>query len=331
MTKNDYILPMKKNRRILFLIYEGFELLDMSGPMAVFSATNSLSGQDIYQIEVISPDGGLVRSMSGAEVLSSPLGETIVSADDTLLVVGALKADLIRACADKVMKQWLRDAARTAERFGSICTGAFVLASAGLLSGKRATTHWSGCRQLETLYPSVSLQPDALYIVDGRVWTSAGVTTGIDMALAVIASDLGTPVMGQIARQLIVYAHRPGNQSQFSMLLGAQIAAAGVFSDVVARVQNQLENPIKVGDLAEIAGMSERTFYRKFTDHMGLTPSKFIESARLEKAKELLEANVAVKTVVHAVGFKSEAGFRSAFEAKYAVTPSLHRLIHGQN
>jgi len=321
---------MYKRRRILFLVYDGFELLDMSGPMSVFSTANAMAGQGVYEIEVVSTEGGAVRSVSGANILSKACGEITLAAHDTVLVVGALKVDLVKACAERVMKKWLRQAARKAERFGSICTGAFVLASAGLLAGKKATTHWSGCQPMGALYPQVALQPDALYVVDGSAWTSAGVTTGIDMALAMIEVDLGADMVGQIARHLIVYAHRPGNQSQFSVLLDAQIAAAGTFSGVVTWVQERLDCSIRVADMAEFVGMSERTFYRKFTDHMGFTPSKFIENARLEKAKGLLEAKVPVKVVVHAVGFKSEAGFRSAFEAKYAVTPSLHRLIHGQ-
>lgn len=330
MTEIDYILPMSQPRRIIFLVYDGFQLLDLSGPASVFSTANTLSRVIAYKIEVASSNGGMICSSAGPAVLTQATQRVPVSSRDTVLVMGAEPKALSSAMADTPGVSWLRKASKFATRYGSVCTGTFVLAAAGLLDGRRATTHWAGCKQLSKLYPSVYVEPDALYIVDDRLWTSAGVTTGIDMALAMVEDDLGATLMGQVAKQLVVYAHRPGNQSQFSTLLDAQVAAGDAFSDVIAWIETHLDQPIKVDDMAQQASMSERTFYRKFTDSMGITPSKYLEGARLERAKQLLETNMPVKTVAGAVGFRSEAGFRSAFEMRFDVSPSLHRVMHAR-
>lgn len=328
MTKIDYIPPMIKPNCILLVVYDGFEILDMSGPASVFSMANSLSNKAAYKIEIVSANGGEVRSSAGLSVVTKTFKKVRVSDADTVLVMGATGRPLSQAIADKRIVSWLARISKTAVRYGSVCTGAFVLASIGLLDGRRATTHWAGCKQLATLYPSVSVQPNALYVVDDRVWTSAGVTTGIDMALSMVERDLGAALMGQIAKRLVVYAHRPGNQSQFSTLLDAQVAANGAFSGIITWIDAHLDQPLKVEDMAQQAGMSERTFYRKFADAVGVTPSKYLQRARQERAKALLEAGMPVKVIAAAVGFRSEAGFRSAFEAQFDMSPSLHRLMH---
>ena len=328
MTEIDYILPMKKTRRIFLVIYDGFELLDMSGPASVFSAANKVAGQDYYQVEILSRAGVSIASGAGVRVDSKPLTQFPLSRRDTVLVMGAEGPSLKPAMADPAIRSHLTTAAKTVSRYGSICSGALILAAAGLLDGRRATTHWAACQDMAHSYPKISLDPEALYITEDRLWTSAGVTTGIDMALAMVAQDHGTTLMGQIAKYLIIYAHRPGNQSQFSALLEAQVAAGGVFATLITWIADHLDQPLRVEDLAAKVAMSERTFYRKFTKKMGMTPSKFIEHTRLERAKHLLENNMPIKAVVAAIGFRSAAGFRHAFEARYGILPSLHRQLH---
>jgi len=315
-------------RRVIFLIYEGFELLDLSGPSSVFSNANTACGRAEYEVVVVAPEAGEVRSAAGPTVLARALSSVRPMGRDTVLAVGGDRPALERALPNEAIGAWLRRGAKTAGRFGSVCTGTFLLAQAGLLDGRRAATHWAACRKLTKHFDQVSVEPDALYVVDGPVWTSAGASTGIDMALAMVRTDLGAKVMRQVAQQLVVYAHRPGNQSQFSALLDAQSAAGDPFSDVVAWVDAHLEQPIRVGDMARQAGMSERTFYRRFTDVMGISPSKFLERTRLDRARQLLESGAPVKSVAGAVGYRSDQGFRAAFIGRFDVSPSMHRRMH---
>lgn len=320
-------------RRILFLVYKGFEVLDLGGPLSVFDTANRVlratGAPAAYETRVIALAGGLVATGAGLGVAAEPARSVRLGARDTLLVMGAQGRELVRARKEGAVARWLARAAPRAARFGSVCTGAFHLADAGLLDGRRAATHWEGAPFLARAHPAVRVEADALFVVDGPAWTSAGAATGVDMALAMVAADVDAAVMTQVARQLVVYACRPGHQSQFSDVLRAQTAGAGAFTDVVAWAEARLDAPLKVADLARRAGMSERTFARKFAEATGTTPAKHIERARLEKARQLLEAGEAVKRVFRAVGFRSEAAFRAAFAERFGLTPSLHRRLHG--
>jgi len=331
MTIIDYIRPVTKNRRILFLIYDGFELLDLSGPASVFTAANSVGRRRSYEIKIISAEGGEICSSAGLQMASEKLAKITPGKTDTVLVVGAEGRAITTAMADATVTDWLKKAAKTVERYGSVCSGAFIAAAAGLLDNHKATTHWAGCKRLARAFPSVYVEADALYVVDARLWTSAGVTTGIDMALAMIERDHGSALMGQIAKWLVVYAHRPGNQSQFSSVLEAQSAAGGAFAGVISWIGDNLDQAVRLEDLADRAGMSERTFRRKFTEHVGQSPSKFLESLRLDKAKGLLEAKLPVAAVASMVGFRSEAGFRAAFQRSFGISPSMHAVIHAND
>jgi transcriptional regulator GlxA family with amidase domain len=209
-----------------------------------------------------------------------------------------------------------------------VCTGTFLLAAAGLLSGRRAATHWAGAAHLGANFKETIVDSNTIYVVDGRLWTSAGGTTGIDMALAMLELDHGTRLMGRVAKQLVVYAHRPGHQSQFSSILDAQSVANGSFADLVIWLKNKIGESIKVSDMAKHVGMSERTFHRKFTSTIGVTPYKFLERMCLDRAKHYLEANISVKSVAVRVGFKSESAFRNAFRAHFGITPTHHARMH---
>lgn len=330
MTKIDYIWPMKKSSRILLLIYDGFELLDMSGPASVFAAANSIAQKKIYDIKAVSPQGGNIHSSSGLCVNSIAIDKISPQKTDTVLVVGAQSENISLAMEDDKLIEWISRMGKVTKRYGSICSGAFIIAAAGLLNNRKSTTHWASCKKLSDAFPYTTVQSNALYVIDPPLWTSAGVTTGIDMTLTMVKHDLGAPLMQLVAKWLVVYSHRPGNQSQFSNMLLAQSAADGIFTNVIEWMDNNLAQSIRLEDMAYHANMSERTFRRKFVKYIGESPAKFLEMLRLDKAKALLEANVSVGSVTTKVGFKSEAGFRTAFQKSFGVSPSLYAALHAR-
>lgn len=319
---------MAMKRRIIFVVFDQFELLDMSGPASVFSASRLFPDDIRYEIVLSSAHGGRVQTSAGVEVSSRALSTIRISTRDTVLVVGADRRPLQAIMSSKTLRSWLQEAAKEAGRIASVCSGAFLLAGAGILDGKRAATHWAACRELTQTYPQIEVDPEALYVTDGDVWTSAGVTTGIDMALAMVEVDLGSAAMMRIARRLVVYALRPGNQSQFSSLLDAQSAGGDAFKDTIAWIDGRLDRAIKVTDMADQAGMSERSFYRKFTGALGLSPHKYLCRARLDRGRQLLERGLAIKAIAASVGYESTPGFVSAFEARFNVSPAFYKRMH---
>jgi len=323
MTKTVYFMPMAKLHRIALLAYEGCQLLDVTGPAAVFGAANEASGRPVYDLRIVSPDGGVVVSNSGVALHSRRIG----GQPDTLLVAGGSRGlKTVTARAD--VRRWLAKAAPGAKRYGSVCTGAFVLAAAGLLDGRRVATHWASCDRLARNFPALEVDADSLYVVDGKVWTSAGVTTGIDMALALVEADLGAAVANLIARHFVLYARRPGYQSQFSPLLQAQTAAEAPFVGLIDWMQAHLDRPLDVPALARRAGLSERSFYRKFTEATGKTPAHFVESLRLEAARTLLAQGLPLKAIAGRVGLSAPGRLGQAFERRFGMAPSLFREMH---
>lgn len=323
MTKISYILPMDAARSIMLVIYDGFEILDLAGPNSVFNAANALTGECRYRMSVHSVGGGVVTSSCGIEVTSMDLPDPRdLGPASTVLVVGSEGEALVRAMKYQRLLDFLKTAADRSQRCGSVCSGAFILAAAGVLDGRTAATHWAGCQAFKKWFANVTLDHDALYVVDGPVWTSAGVTTGIDMALAIVASDYGASLKGRIARHLVVYAHRPGNQTQFSSVLSAQIKSEDPFGALVDWVQSNLAGGLTVADMAREANMSERSFHRKFKDVTGESPGRFLLALQMEKARELLASNLPVKSVAAQVGFASETAFRTAFKKYFGVVPS---------
>jgi transcriptional regulator GlxA family with amidase domain len=305
------------------LAYEGCQLLDVSGPAAVFGAANEAAGQPVYDLAILSPDGGSVATNSGVTLQTRAIG----GQPDTLLVAGGSRG-LGRAMARQDLRRWLRKVAPGTKRLGSVCTGAFVLAAAGLLDGRRVATHWASCDRLARKFPAVTVDPESLYVVDGKVWTSAGVTTGIDMALALVEADLGAGTANLIARHFVLYARRPGFQSQFSPLLGAQVEADQQFADLMDWMQSNLAAKLDVPALAERAGLSERSFYRKFTEAAGKTPAHFVETIRLDAARTLLAKGLPLKEIAARVGLNSPARLSQAFERRFGMAPSLFREMH---
>jgi len=314
---------MLKPRRIALLAYEGCQLLDVTGPAAVFGAANEGRERPAYDVQIVSPDGGPVTSNCGVAVVSRRFGGPY----DTLLVAGGSRG-LKAVMAREDVRRWLRRVAPRTRRFGSVCTGAFVLAAAGLLDGRRVATHWASCQRLADKFPALTVDADALYVVDGKVWTSAGVTTGIDMALALVEADLGAATANLIARHFVLYARRPGYQSQFSPLLQAQSEADVPFARLIDWMQAHLDEPLDVPTLAARAGLSERSFYRKFVEATGKTPAHFVEALRLDAARTLLAKGLPLKTIAGRVGLRSSARLGQAFERRFGMAPSLFREMH---
>lgn len=323
MTNIGYFPPMARPHRVFILAYQGCQLLDVTGPAAVFGAANEGRQAPFYDLRIVSPDGGAVTSNCGVTLRT----DRIAGHADTLLVAGG-SAGLKAVMARQDLRRWLRKAAARARRFGSVCTGAFVLAAAGLLDGKRVATHWASCERLASRFPALEVDPDSLYVVDGNVWTSAGITTGIDMALALVEADLGGAAANLIARHFVLYARRPGYQSQFSPLLGAQAEAEAPFAELVDWMHANLGDRLDVPALARRAGLTERSFYRKFTQATGKTPARFVENLRLDAARTLLGKGLPIKVIAARVGLGSSARLGQAFERRFGMAPSLFREMH---
>ena len=323
MTKKEYFLPMTRPHKLLILAYEGCQLLDVTGPAAVFGAANDAVDRQVYDMSIVSPDGGLVATNCGVALASKKIG----GQPDTFLVAGGSRG-LKAVMAREDVARWLRRAAPGTKRFGSVCTGAFTLANAGLLDGKRVATHWASCVQLAEQFPALTVDAEALYVIDGKVWTSAGITTGIDMALALVEADLGAATANLIARHFVLYARRPGYQSQFSPLLQAQTAAEAPFAALIDWMQAHLDEPLDVPTLARRAGLTERSFYRKFTEATGKTPAHFVEALRLDAARTLLAKGLPLKAIAGRVGLTSSARLGAAFERRFGMAPSLFREMH---
>jgi transcriptional regulator GlxA family with amidase domain len=327
MTINCYFLTMTKSLTIALVGYDGFQLLDVTGPAAVFAAANRELDRNVYKVEVLSPSGGAVTSDSGVTLQTRAMARLPQGRIDTLLIAGAEEAALRAVIANETVRRWVPQRAAKARRIGSVCSGTFVLASLGLIDGRRVATHWEACTPLAALYPGITVDPEALYVVDGKVWTSAGVTTGIDMALAMVEADVGADIANAIARRLVLYARRPGYQSQFSPLLNARIEADSPFADLIGWMQNNLEQPLDVPTLAARAGLGERNFYRRFLAATGSSPAHFVEALRLEAARTLVDGDLPLKGVAARVGL-SPIRLNQAFERRFGVAPRLFRDMH---
>ncbi len=319
---------------IAFVVYPGFELLDASGPAAVFNSANRALDQQgkpaFYEVTLVSAEGGAVQSSSSIAVETRKISDLKPEEAHTVLVAGAEREQLLPAVANPVLRAAIPALATKAERFGSVCSGGFLLAALGLLDGHRVATHWDSCKPLAETFPMVTVDPDALYVVDDRIWTSAGVTTGIDMALAMVASDLDTAIAGEVAKRLILYARRPGYQSQFSPVLQAQIKGDSPFADLIGWIQSNLDMPLDVPSLADRAGLSERTFHRRFVAATGQTPARFVETARLDAARMLLSRGLSLKSVSAQVGLFPASRLTEAFERCFGIAPRLFREMHAE-
>lgn len=309
-------------RTVLVVAYPDVQLLDVAGPLEVFHRAARLC-PGAYEIELASVDGRPFRSSSGVQLCpDAPLHAR--HAADTVVVAGG--DGTFEAVRDERLLGWLRAAASRCRRVTSVCSGAFVLAEAGLLDGRRATTHWSVCDLLARTYPSTLVEPDAIYVRDGHIATSAGVTAGMDLALALVEEDLGRDVALEVARWLVLFVRRPGGQSQFSTQLRAQAAEREPLRELQAWI---VENPcadLSVPALAARVAMSPRHFARVFTRETGTTPATYVEATRVELARRLLEeTSLGLEAVADGAGFGSVETLRRAFHRTLGVAPSDYR------
>jgi transcriptional regulator GlxA family with amidase domain len=302
------------------LIFPNFQLLDVAGPISVFEIANRYARVDT-PIHVMAAKPGPVPSTSGAEMLARKFGSP--SAITTLIISGG---DGVEAAArNTCVGNFVKAVASRGTRIASVCSGTFVLAEAGLLDGKRATTHWQRTRQFLAAYPKVKLEPDQIFVRDGQVWSSAGITAGIDLALAMVAEDHGERVVEQTARQLVLYHRRSGGQSQFSSLLELK-APTGRFGPILTWARENLVAKLTVEDLAERAGMSSRHFTRAFIAETGSTPSKAIERLRIEVARTRVQSSSeTIERVAEVTGFRDPERMRRAFIRAFGQPPQSMR------
>jgi transcriptional regulator GlxA family with amidase domain len=312
-------------RTIVFVLFPDFQMLDVCGPLETFDMGARLAGRHNYELKLVSPDGGPVRSSSGVSLLSEPMATLARKPIDTLIVPGGY--GVLDASEDARIVRWVRKHAPRARRAGSVCSGAFVVAAAGLLRGKRAATHWSRCDQLARRFPDLTVERDAIFVRDGALFTSAGVTAGIDLALALVEEDLGREVAMQVARYLVVFMRRPGGQSQFSAPLAAQTRDSdGTFDALHRWIADNLNRDLSVETLAERAGMSPRHFARVYRERTGETPARAVERFRLEAARRALEAKDArLDIVARESGLGGADRLRTLFRRKLGVAPRAYR------
>lgn len=311
-------------RNIGIFLYKDFQLLDAAGPITAFEIAGRVK-PDAYRLTLLSITGGPVVSSSGAAMGS--VAATKNAPLDTLVVSGGNGSREAMQCPETIA--FLRACAADVRRMCSVCSGAFPLAAAGLLDGKRVTTHWRRAQQLQQLFPAVDVEVDRIHIRDGDIWTSAGITAGIDLALALIADDLGEKVARQVAREMVVYYRRPGGQSQFSALadLGGD---ATHFSPLLDWVRANLAERLTVERLAERMAMSPRNFSRAFLSVVGTSPAKAVERLRVEAARERVESSSEpIEQIAMAVGFRDPERMRRAFVRRFGQPPQAIRRFHG--
>jgi len=319
---------MSKPLNIAILTFPGCQVLDVTGPATVFDSVNDVSEQVHYKVHILSAKGGAVRTSSAVALVTKPLKDLPPRAIDTWLIPGGVVSGLQMLVADETVRKWVAQASTKARRYGSICTGTFALAHFDLLCGKRVATHWSACSALAELCPDTQVDANALFVNDGRLWTSAGVTTGIDMSLAMVAADLGDAVANAIAKRLVLYSRRPGYQSQFSPVLSAQSHADAPFADLIDWIRENLAKPLEVPRLAARVSMSERTFLRNFTRSVGVTPARFVETLRLDRTRDYLASDMSLKEIAAKVGYVTGAQLSKVFCRRFGVTPLLFRELH---
>lgn len=302
-----------------FLAFPGFHILDLTGPLAAFDAACSFRSPAPYTIQVLSETGGIVASSAGVAFQTIPYGETT---PDTLIVVGGRGAvDAVEVEALDGCVRFVRNANASSRRIASVCSGTFILAAAGLLDGRTVTTHWRKASLLQEMYPNIQVDAERIFTQDGAIWTSAGVTAGIDLALALIEDDLGAKIAREVAQDLVVYYRRPGGQSQFSALLNLDPPTDRIRAALAFAREHIAEN-LSVERLAEAAHLSPRQFARAFVTETGQTPAKAIECLRTELARQKLQAGCeSVDVIAQTVGFGDRERMRRAFIRKYGACP----------
>ena len=312
------------------LAYPDIQMLDVMGPLEVFSRTsrwlkdNGKRADDAYSVEILGPARGPFRASSGLRLYADRRFEEVGRGIDTLLVAGGRGMERFRS--DARLLRWIRRQAGWVRRLASVCTGTFLLAEAGLLDGRRATTHWSWCARLARQFPAIRVEPDTIYVKEGPIYTSAGVTAGMDLALALVEEDLGRDVALAVARELVLFLRRPGGQAQFSAQLAVQLAEYEPLRDLQTWILDHPREDLSVETLARRAAMSPRNFARVFTREVGTTPARFVSSVRVETARRLLEeSSERLEAVSSMSGLGTPEAMRRAFLRMVGVAPGQYR------
>ena len=311
---------------IHILAFANVQVLDVTGPLQVFASANDLARQQglplPYAVNVIAAQAEPVMTSAGLALVAEPLPGAETPCD-TLVIAGGW--GVYGAAEDPDLVAWVRDKARHSRRVTSVCTGAFLLAASGLLDGCRVATHWTRCEELARKYPSLQVEANPIFIQQGSVWTSAGVTAGIDLCLALVEEDLGRAVALEVARHLVVFLKRPGGQSQFSVTLSLQKGGSR-FSELHAWIAEHLHLDLNIPTLAAACGMSERSFVRHYRAETGQTPARAVELIRVETARrQLADSAVAIKRIAAQCGFGSEETMRRSFLRALSITPQVYR------
>ena len=310
-------------RRVVILAFEGAQTLDVTGPFEVFGTASRLA-RGAYRVEVVAPSAEPIRTGSGLAIVPDRATAAVRGDIDTLVVAGGLGVH--RATEDERLVRWVRRAAGRSRRVTSVCSGAFLLARAGLLDGRRAATHWAEAAELARRHPAIEVDAEAIFVRDGDVWTSAGVTAGMDLALALVEEDLGRELALQVARWLVVFVRRPGGQSQFSSHLRAQFAEREPLREVQDWITRHLDADLSVPALADRACMSPRNFARAFAREVGMTPAAYVETLRVDQARVQLETTgQKLEAVARECGFGSVETMRRAFHRRLGVGPADYR------
>jgi len=315
---------LQTHRTVAFILFEGTKLLDFAGPLQVFSDAKLANGAKAYDVHLLSEMGGSLRTDTICQVETSALSAHQDVAWDTVLVSGGSSAYV--AMQSEPLRDFISKSASHCRRLGSICLGAFILAASGQLSGRSATTHWEGSAKLSEDYPDVNVQDDAIYVEDKGIWTSAGVTAGIDMAIEMVRRDLGASEALRIAKSLVLPMVRNGGQRQFSRTLAAQASSKGErFGELIASVAGDLRSRNSVAEMAAKVGMSERNFARRFSEEVGISPAQFVEQLRVEHAANMLHQPDALLSVVQIEsGFTNQENMRRAFQRQLGISPSSY-------
>ena len=312
-------------RKVVIAIFEGVKLLDVTGPLQVFADARSEVASQAYQVTIASAFGGLVATDAGIALASESLNDAMAGSVDTLLIAGGTPA--IEAANTASLRKQLVEHIGRPRRLGSICLGAFVLAELGVLDGRKATTHWTECDRLQREYKSITVQSDAIYVTSGRIWTSAGVSAGMDLALAMVEEDLGHHMALSLARFLVLFLKRPGGQAQFSAELKRQMRdTRGRFDDLHDYIRANLDRDLSVPVLAAAANMSPRNFARMYHRETGESPARAVELIRVEVAGQLLESTrYSIRRIARRIGFGDDERMRRAFLKIYGVSPQDYR------
>jgi transcriptional regulator GlxA family with amidase domain len=312
------------SRHVVMVVFDGFQLLDLAGPADVFGVADMLKGADAYRVEVTAVRAGTVASHNGIAVEAPTALDDLSGPIDTLLIAGGWGAS--ERTRDRALVEGIARLAAGARRVASVCSGALLLAEAGLLDGRRAATHWLIAPELGERYPGVTVDADSIYVRDGQVWTSAGVSAGLDLALALVAEDLGHQVAGDVARGLVVYLHRPGGQSQFSTPMRARVPRREPLRELQSYIDAHPAADLSVPALARRAGMSERHLSRVFTEQTGMSPGRYVERSRAEAARRLLElTDHPLGRVARESGHGTPETLYRAFRRHWRVSPGDYR------